>query len=98
MQQDPGYGQVGIDLEVEGQERPGGAGHVNRVLQEAVPVGVVHVGRGRRSAEGFADVLEDIPDGRFELGVADALDELGEVAPEEVRAFRGGRRGGDHLR
>ena len=42
VQQDAGHREVRMHFAVEGQQRFAGAGHVCRVLQQTVAIGVVH--------------------------------------------------------
>jgi len=52
-------------------------------------VGVVHHRRGRRRAEVIADLLHYVAHGRLELGIAERVDESGEVLPEQVCVLGG---------
>ena len=72
MQDDAGDGQGVVDLRVEGQEGLGALGHAERVLEQAVAVGVVHAEGGHRFVETLAVFLERREHRVAQAGVRDA--------------------------
>ena len=90
VQQDAGEREVGVDLGIVRKERAGGAGHVQRVLKQAVAVGVVHRHCRRHPAENGTDFLEDAAHGEAQFVVADGVDAVVELLPHRFRVL--GRR------
>ena len=90
VQEDAGECQVGVDLRVVRKQRAGGPGHVQRVLEQPVAVGMVHRHGGGHPAEDRADLLEDPAHGEPQLVVTDGVDAVVEFLPHRLGVLGGG--------
>jgi len=89
VHEDASEGEVGVDFGVEREQRTTRTGHVRGVLEQAVPVGVMHRDGGGRGAELFADLVEDRLHGRADFGVLERGDVRLKFGPEYIGIFGG---------
>ena len=88
VEENAGDGEVGIDLRVEGEERPRGTHHVGGVFEQAVAVGVVHADRGGTGTELRPHFVHHALYGLAQLCMLDRGDGFFDVGPEFPFRFR----------
>ena len=85
-----------VDLRVERQQSLGTLGHTERVLEQAMAIGVVHAQGGDGFVETLAVFFEDGLHRGAEAIVRDAADDAREVGTHLQRVVLGDRRQATH--